>query len=133
MKRLIVALMVGGALFAAAVGLAASLDVVPGSLGSGGAEVVSCDDEVQVWWNYSWDNPSEGMEVPYANVCGIDADCDGYHIVVTLTKEGNWLAQTSGYVDAAEDCFQANFSSPPLASDITDVHVLIADDGTGGE
>lgn len=124
MKRLIVALLVGGALFAGAVGLANSMDVVPATLGSGGADVVSCDDEVQVWWNYQWSNPKGGMVVTGANVSGINSACNGKSIVVTLTKNDLWLAQVSGTVSG--DPFFADFSGdPPLASDVTDVHVLI--------
>ena len=124
MKRLVVALMVGGVLFAGAVGLAASLDVQPANLGAGGADVVSCDDEVQVWWNWEWSNSAQGYVIQHANVGGINDACNGKAITVTLTKNGNWLAQNSGTVSAG--AFSADFTPVgPLASDVTDVHVLI--------
>lgn len=124
MKRLIVALMVGGVLFAGAVGLAASLDVQPANLGAGGAEVLSCDDAVQVWWNYGYENPPGGVVVRTATVAGIASACDGKPIAVWLTKDGNEIAYDSGNVAAG--AFTADFTGdPPLASDVNDVHVVI--------
>lgn len=125
MKRLVVALMVGGVLFAGAVGLAASLDVQPAILGAGGADVVSCDDAVQVWWNYGYENPPGGVVVRTATVAGINSACDGHDIAVWLTKNGNEIAYASGTV--ASGGFTADFTAaPPLASDVNDVHVVIA-------
>ena len=128
MKRLIVALMVGGVLFAGAVGLAASMDVQPALLGAGGAEVVSCDDAVQVWWNYGYENPPGGVVVRKATVAGINEglpnNCNGHSIAVWLTKDGNEIAYDSGTVVSGG--FTADFTAaPPLASDVNDVHVVI--------
>jgi hypothetical protein len=125
MKRLFVAVVVGGALFAGAVGLAASLDVQPAFLGAGGADVVSCDDAVQVWWNYGYEDPPGGVVVRHANVAGINAACNGHDIAVWLTHDGTEIAFDDGTVTSG--AFSADFTgAPPLASEVNDVHVVIA-------
>lgn len=126
MKRFIVAFAVGVALFAV-VAFATPLNVVPSNLSAGGADVPGCDDEVQVFWNVQWTNqaPGPGLVVHLVNVSGINSNCTGSDIVVTLTENGNFLDQRTVINWDGTDPPPVDFGGSVLASSVTDVHVAI--------
>jgi hypothetical protein len=134
MKRLIVALVVGGMLFAAAWAAAAGLIVDVGALQAGSDDVLTCDHDpagVQIYFRggagpgIAWDETLNDFIVTDVVVGGIDSSCDGLGLKVVLTDiNGDGIA--SGSVPSI-------VSSPnpvvPVdhvpASAVYDVHVLI--------
>jgi hypothetical protein len=124
MKRFILAFAIVASLSAAAYGAAAALDVEGNTLQAGGDTSLTCDTSgVQVWWNVQWN--TDDYYVHNVSIGGVDSGCNGKTIVVTLTKNGSYLAQKSGTVGVSNPTF--DFDSPPTikASDVTDVHVAI--------
>src|SRR3989304_5232508 len=102
MKRLIVALLVGGAVFGTVLAIAASLNVSGGTIQAGPDTDLVCDEggiNVDAWAVNSYP-VLEGVE--WVTIKGVDADCDGARIMgrVQLTysdysDNATW-AYTSG-------------------------------------
>jgi len=83
MKRLIVALLVGGVFFGAVYGLAAGLIVGGGAVQVGSDNTLQCDpDGVSVSYNIDYNGVVTSVQVN-----GIDSACDGNRLVVVL-KDG---------------------------------------------
>lgn len=124
MKRLMVALLVGGMLFGAAWGAAAALNVDANFLQAGSDEVLICDaDGVQVTYQDGWaGSPVNDFTITAVVVSGVNGACDGLLLEVVLTAQnGNWLA--SGAVTLPTSVVP--MGTPPLASAVYDVHVII--------
>lgn len=104
MKRILLALAVGVALFAT-VAFAASLGTITTStLGAGSALVASCDtDGVTVAFTTRvQDNPpiGPGFQVHEVVISGINTACDGKYALVSLTDEShNHIAFGSSGID----------------------------------
>lgn len=102
MKRFLIALLVGGALFAAVFGAAASLTVGGGTIQAGSDTDLVCDDDgIYVWaWAVNTYPVLEGVES--VKIKGVDPDCDGARIMgrVSLTysdpDDNSTYAYTSG-------------------------------------
>lgn len=127
MKRLIVALMVGGVLFTAAWGAAAALNVTANALQAGSDEVLICDaDGVQITYQDGWDSSADDFTVTAVVVGGIDSACDGLLLEVVLTDtNGNWLASGAVPGLASSPNPVVSMNPQPLASAVYDVHVII--------
>ena len=129
MKKVFLALVafvgVGGGAFA----LAASLDVISTTLGSGDDDVVSCDTEVNTSYTVVYGTSPLGYRVDTVIVSNIASPaCDNGTVSVTLTGAGNADigkgakgAGTSGTVTFSG----ADLDAHPLASLLTDIHVAI--------
>ncbi len=127
MKRLIVALLVGGMVFGVVFGAAAALNVDANPLQSGGDTDLVCDDSgIQVHWNIQWSNSAGDYVVHEVNISGVDEACNGALIVVTLTDiNGNWAGQKSTTKAPSPPDPKVDFLGVPKVSDIYDVHVAI--------
>ncbi len=124
MKRFIVALLVGGMVFGVVFGAAAALDVTANALQAGSDEVLICDTGgVKVTYQDGWSgSPVNDFTITAVVVSGIDSACDGLLLEVVLTDQnGNWLA--SGAVTIPTSVVP--MGTPPLASAVYDVHVII--------
>jgi hypothetical protein len=136
MKRLMLAVMVGGALFAAAWAAACALNVDAGVLQAGSDETMKCDcDGVQVYFRsdespgIQWEG---GFMVDAVVVGGLDAGCDSSWLKVEVTdKDHNGIAYGEMAPPLERDPSNGNpivFISPSVpASQVCDVHVLIQD------
>ncbi len=108
MKRLIVALLVGGAVFGTVFAAAAILDVSGGSLQMSTAVSAICDsDGVTLGYNFfdPDDDPSNDNDVvTEAQVGGIDDDCIGDQLTVELfaDPDSNGLDNGDPKCDEAE-------------------------------
>jgi hypothetical protein len=136
MKRLLVALVVGGMLFAGAWAAACALNVDAGVLQAGSDEVLTCDcDGVQVYFRsddtpgIQWDPSEQDFIVDHVVVGGLDDDCLGLVMRIVLTdKDGNGIAfgEMDPIVTADTNPIVPIEPAVP-ASEVCDVHVLIQD------
>ncbi len=129
MKRLIIALLVGGMIFGVVFGAAATLNVTANPLQSGGDTDLTCDDAIQIHWNIQWSNSEGDYVVHNVNVGGVNEAFNDSTVVVTLTaSNGNFLAQRTTTKTASTNP-QVNFGvgddSPVKVSDVFDVHVAL--------
>lgn len=124
-KRLLIALLAGGAVFATVFGVAASLNVTSDNLAAGGATVSSCDtDGVHV--SYTPVFQSGEFKVTKVTVSGIHQGCFGQELTVQLTGAGNAaLSGASGTTTIAATSETVDIGTPPAASAVEDVHVVI--------
>ncbi len=129
-KRLLIALVAGGAVFATVFGVAASLNVTSDNLGAGGTAVTSCDDAVRATYTTKY-VAGQGFLVDTVIVTGVDNACDGKNITVQLTgTSGNALGDPETRTiptDNASTSVTVDFGAgnEQKASDVTDVHVVI--------
>jgi uncharacterized membrane protein (UPF0136 family) len=133
MRRAAVAVLVGGVVFGAVYGLAASLGVSSKSLGAGNASVSACQSgTLTASYAVSYDSSLPGYKVGVVTVSGLDTtsptNCASKAFRVTLTNSSNAsLAEVTGTTPASGTTFTADFtSSGVLASSVTGVHVSIA-------
>jgi hypothetical protein len=106
MKKLLIALVVGGALFGASFGAAAALNVNANTLQAGGDTNLVCDSSgVGVSWNIQWSNAVGDYVIgSLVHVTGVDEACNGSSVVVTLTDiNGNYLDQKTTIKAPATD------------------------------
>lgn len=132
MKRLIVALLVGGAVFGGIYGLAASLGVSSGALGSGNASVAACQSgTLTSSYATSYDATVPGYKVGVVTINGLDTtsapNCASKSFKITLTGSGNSsLAEVTGTTPASGTSFTADFSSSNVqAANVAGVQVVI--------
>lgn len=129
-KRTIVALVIGGVVFATVVGIAASLGPVTAeNLGAGNSVVASCDtDGVSVSYSTSYDGTDGRYEVASVTVDGIADTCDGQTLTVALADSaGAQLAEGSVTVPTGTGTTASvTLGTPPAASQVANVHVVIA-------
>lgn len=101
MKRILIALLVGGALFAAVFGAAASLAVGGGTVQVGSDATLACDTNgVTVSYNIDY----RGV-VTSVQVNGIDAACAGNRLVVVLKDGSGTMIATGGKISPATGGF----------------------------
>jgi hypothetical protein len=153
MKRIIVALMVGGMVFGTVFAVAASLGgITSPSLGADSAAVTSCDDSgVSVEWGTHMtihgdaNHPLGGFHIDNFSVGDIAAECAGKHVLVSLTTNGHVQFCISGVIpggggsvnfpQAFKDTYDENDPQLPAclndvtvwADELTDVHIAIKD------
>jgi len=126
MKRIILALLVGAAVFSTVFAAAALLNVDAGVLQAGSDEVLTCDaDGVQVTYQDGWQSSLDDFGITATVVAGINAACNGRLVEVVLTDiGGNWLASGSGTFTNPTNV-TATMSPVVAARDVYDVHVII--------
>lgn len=126
MKRIIVALLVGGAL-AVTVAFAASLGgVTSGDLGAGSGPVASCDTG-GVGTEYTVAFSGGSFRVTDVKVTGIDASCNNQTVDIELTDGGVGVGSASGIADGSGSMGPVSVSPQPVAENVDDVHVAIHD------
>jgi hypothetical protein len=133
-KRLLLALFVGGAVFGTVYGLAASLGVTTKTLGSGSSVVAGCQvTTLTTSYATAYDATLPGYKVGVVTINGLDTtsatNCASKSFKVTLTGASNAsLGEITGTTPASGTSFSADFTSsvPTVsAANVTGVHVLI--------
>lgn len=132
MKRLAVALLVGGVVFAGTYGLAASLGVSSQRLGAGTSAVAACQ-AATLTASYAtiYDSGIPGYKVGVVTVSGLDTtsatNCASKAFKVTLTNAANAsLGEVTGTTPASGTTFTADFTASNVAAaNVTGVHVVI--------
>lgn len=131
-KRLLIALLAGGAVFATVFGVAASLNVTSDSLGAGDDQVASCDTDGVTATYITKYVPGPGFVVDAVKLTGVDNACDGQSVTVVLTGTINQqpnqaLASEPVQIptDSNSTDVTVDFDPEPAASAVEDVHVVI--------
>jgi len=132
MKRAVVAVVVGGTVFATVFGLAASLGVTSKSLGAGNAPVAACQSgTLTTGYSTAYDSTLPGYKVGVVTVTGLDTtsatNCASKAFKLTLTSTANAsLAEISGTTPASGTSFTADFTSSGVATaNVAGVHLTI--------
>ena len=133
MKRAIVALLVGAAVFGGVYGLAATLGVSSQSLGAGSSVVAACQaGTVSVSYTPSYSQSAtagyRATTVTLGNLDTSSSGCGGKDARVTLTGPSGSnasLAEQTGTVPSTSSTLSLTFSGVS-SSDVTGVHVVIS-------
>lgn len=143
MKRLVIALLVGGAVFGMVYGLAATLNVDGGTIQAGSDVDLICDEDgVQV---LGWGLETDDGKVYFVRIGNIDEQCAGNEIFVSITDEGTEIADGDAVIEteaadggdsctdatALEVCAKIPIPGGVLAEDITDIEVFIEGESNG--
>ncbi len=134
MKRLIVALLVGGMVFGTVLAVAASLIVEGGTIQAGSDTELRCDTNgVRV---DGWGLESDNGLVYFVRIHDINTACEGDDLFVNITKDGAKIAGGSATIPADTDAapdddpdtgdlgVKVSFTPQP-AEDITDIEIFI--------
>lgn len=132
MRRFVTAILIGGTIFGAVFGLAASLGVSSKTLGAGNASVVACQaGTLTASFATSYDSTIPGYKVGVVTVNGLDTtsgtNCASKAFRILLTNSSNAsLGEVTGTTPASGTSFTADFtSSNSLAANVAGVHVVI--------
>ena len=131
MKRMAVALLIAGIVFATLYGFAASLGVNSNTLGAGTSAVAACQaGTLTASYATSYDSSIPGYKVGIVTVNGLAATCYSKPFKVTLTGPGASnasLGEITGTTPAVGASFPADFSAVPVsAASVTGIHITIA-------
>ena len=135
MKRLIVAVLVGGMVFGTVLALAASLGVEGGTIQAGSDTELRCDTNgVRV---DGWGLETDDGLVYFVRIHDINAACEGDDMFVNITKDGTKIAGGSATLppdtdtkpvdddpDSGDLGVKVSFTPQP-AEDITDIEIFI--------
>jgi len=124
MKRLIIALLVGGMVFGAAFAAAAALNVSAPAIQAGGVTDLVCDDDgVDVSTiGFEWSDADDAYVVTGVIVTGIHTDCD--FISVTLTDNSGFEIETMA-LGGVSGSATLTPSGTVKVEDLGDIHVLL--------
>jgi len=128
MKRALVALGVGSAIFAGVYGLAASLNVSSSGLGAGNVSVAACQaGTLTSSYATAYSSSTPGYNVGVVTVNGLASTCYSKSFKVTLVNSSNTsLGEVTGTAPSSGTSFTADFTSANVsAASVTGVHVLI--------
>jgi hypothetical protein len=135
MKRLAVALLVGGTVFATLYGFAASLGVGSKTLGAGTSAVAACQGgTLTASYATAYDSTIPAYKVGVVTVNGLDTtsatNCASKAFKVTLTGPGasnTSLGEVTGTTPASGTSFTADFTSSNVsAASVTGIHIVIS-------
>jgi len=130
-KRMLVALLIGGIVFATLYGFAASLGVNSNSLGAGSTSVAACQaTPLTASYATSYDSTVPGYKVGIVTVSGLAAGCNSKPFKVTLTGPGvsnASLGEVTGTTPAGPaTTFTADFSASNVqAASVTGIHIVL--------
>jgi len=130
-KRTIVALVLALTIFGAVYGFAATLNVNANVLSAGNATVSSCQQSGTPTGTYTlaYDATLHSYKVSGVTVTGMDANCNGKTVMVTLTGSGNSSLATgsAAYSSSGSNTQVAvgSLSADPDSTLVTGVSIAI--------
>jgi uncharacterized membrane protein (UPF0136 family) len=128
LRRAAVALLVGGAIFGAIYGVAASLGVSSSTLGAGNSSVAACQSATLTpGYATAYDSTIPGYKVGVVTVGGLASTCYSKSFRITLVNSSNTsLGEVTGTTPSSGTSFTADFTSSNVsAASVTGVHVLL--------
>lgn len=126
MKKLLVALAVGVAVFAAVFASAATLGLTTDNLGADDKVVASCDNSVTITYQTSYSATNGTYKIDSVTLDGVDAGCSGETIKVTISGASNAsLAEVTQLATAAasQTITVTTYVNPEL---VEGIHVVIS-------
>jgi hypothetical protein len=128
MRRLLIALIAGLAVFGGTFAFAATLGgVTTGTVGDSATVVASCDTDgvTAAFGAPSWDSTAKRYGLTTLDVSGINAACNGLGIKATLTDSTNAsLGEATGTVAAG--AASLSFASSVSAQTVNGIDIVIA-------
>jgi hypothetical protein len=130
-RRKIAGIAAGLTVFGAVFASAASLGgITSGQVGADNAAVSSCDiDGITTAYTTAWDGTDDRYEVTTVSVTGINNNCDGRTLSVSLTDASNnqiGVGSVTVPTDALGTSATVNLSTAASAKDTVGVHASIA-------
>ena len=128
MRRTIVALAIGVAVFGGIYGLASSLNVSAKSLGAGSASVAACQaGTLTASYATSYSSTIPGYQVGVVTVSGLASTCYSMTFKVELVNASNVsLGEVTGTTPSSGATFTADFTPSNVpAANVTGVHVVV--------
>jgi len=128
-KRLLIALVLAGIVFAGVLGLAASLNVSSNTLGAGSASVAACQSgTLTASYATSYSSTLPGYQVGVVTVSGLQSGCYSKSFRVLLSNGSNTsLGEVTGTTPSSGTTFTADFTSSNVAAaNVANVNVTIA-------
>jgi len=134
MRRFLVALVVGGAVFGAVYGLAAGLGINSSTFGSGNSVVAACQSgTLTASFSTSYQSSIPGFRVDSVTFTGLDTtssptNCASKAYTVALTGSGNTsLGSASGTTPSSGTSFSVNVASANInEASVLGVHLTIS-------
>jgi hypothetical protein len=133
MKRTMIGLLIGGAIFAGVYGFADSLNITSNTLGAGSSVVAACQTAtINVSYTASYSSSAPGYVATTVTLNNLDetaGHCGGATAKVTLTGPGGSnasLGEQSATLSTGSGTTQNLTFTGVKASDVTGVHVLIS-------
>lgn len=124
-KRILIALFAGATVFGAAFAFAAALDLGSDNLAAGDVAVGACDpDGVAATYDPAFD-ATAGYTVSTVTVSGIDANCAGQSVGVTLTDAAGAAIGTGTATADASGAAAVSIALAPSAKLVAGVHAVI--------
>jgi len=128
MRRVILALAIGAAVFGGIYGLASSLNVSAKTLGAGNSAVAGCQaGTLTTSYATAYSSTIPGYQVGVVTVSGLASTCYNMAFKVELVNSSNVsLGEVAGTTPASGASFTADFTSSNVpAASVTGVHVVI--------
>jgi len=127
-KRVALALVVGGVVFGGVYGLAASLNLTSDSLGAASQSVAACQSgTLNAQYTSSYSSTVPGYTVGTVTVTGLTSSCYSMPYRITLGGSGNSsLGEATGTTPASGASFAATFSPAVNAASVTGVDLVIS-------
>lgn len=129
MRRIIIAILVGGSVATAVFGSAASITNTVPKLGGGSATVASCDSAVTTAWDSAYDSTIPGYAVTTVTVSGIASPaCEGATLKVTLADVSNAAlgSEKTGTMATSETSKALDFSADHISTgDVVKVNTVL--------
>ena len=128
-KRLLIALVLAGIVFAGVLGLAASLNVSSNTLGAGSASVAACQSgTLTASYATSYSSTLPGYQVGVVTVSGLQSGCYTKSFRVLLSNSSNTsLGEVTGTTPSSGTTFTADFTSSNVsAANVANINVTIA-------
>jgi hypothetical protein len=128
MRRAVVALLIGAAVFGGIYGLASSLNVSAKSLGAGNSAVAACQSgTLTASYATSYSSTIPGYQVGVVTVNGLASTCYSMAFKVELVNSSNAsLGEVTGTTPSTGTSFTADFTSANVpAANVAGVHMVI--------
>jgi len=123
MKRLMVALLVGGMVFGTVFAVAASLNVSGGVTQAGSVASLTCDADGVTVEGYGVE--LDDLSGHFLKVSGIDAACEGYELAAQIQLTGGGKFNIVKVIPAGGGTLSISFPSPVPLADIVGVNLVI--------
>lgn len=130
MKRILLSLLAGVAVFGAVFGFAAAITPTSDNLGAGDAAVGVCGASAVVHYKTAYNDSSKEYNVTHVIVDGASTCADGSKVTVTLTKsDGTFLGDATGTLTSGASADLA-VGEPVVVDEVGNADVIVHSAGS---